>query len=102
MLKCDLCQRDTPLKHFTDEQDGGVLRLFVEIRRRSAEHSAGDILGTIVLSLLLAGFRQTDRDGTYLKTLTDHPRLETSLLNVPSNEARVSDVRVLESIVVQR
>jgi hypothetical protein len=76
--------------------------LFVKIHGRSAEHSAGDILGTVVLSLLLVTFRQTGRDWAYLKTLTDHPRFETSPLNVSSSEARVSDVRVLESIVVQR
>jgi hypothetical protein len=46
--------------------------------------------------------RHTGRDGTYLKTLTDHPIFATSPLNVSSSEVRVSDERVFESVVVQR
>ena len=48
--------------------------------------------------MLVIGRRAFDRNETNLKTLTDHPRFATSPLRVFSNEARVSDVRVLESI----
>lgn len=44
---------------------------------------------------------KTARDGTNLKTLTDHPRFVTSLLNVSRSEARVSEVSVLESVITQ-
>ena len=40
----------------------------------------------------------SDRSETNLNTLTDHPRFVTSPLRVFSNEARESDVSVLESI----
>jgi len=56
--------------------------------------------GLVSLSHVIS--RQTAGDGTNLKTLTDHPRFGTSLLNVSRSEARVSDVRVLESVVTQR
>lgn len=58
--------------------------------------------GLALLLLLHVTSRQMTREGTNLKTLTDHPIFVTSLLSVPRSEARVSDVRVLESVVTQR
>ena len=47
-LNCDLCQLDTPLEYFTDEENGSVLRLFVQIDWWSAQHAAGNVSGANV------------------------------------------------------
>ena len=47
-LNRDLCQLDTSLEYFADEENGSILRLFVQIDWRSAQHAAGNVSGTSV------------------------------------------------------
>ena len=47
LARSDLAKLDTTGENLSDEQDGSVLGLLVEICRRSAKHSCGDVLGTV-------------------------------------------------------
>ena len=94
-------QLDTASQNLSDEQDGSILRLLVEVRRWSAKHPCGNVLGTV-------GQRFENEGNTYsgghahLRTRTDHPRFAGSEHNVSRREERTCAVSVLESVVVER